>query len=182
MRSSNARVYAVGDVAGGLQFTHVAGYHAGVVIRQMLFGLPASASTAHIPWASYTDPELAQVGPTEAEARKVYGDALVVVRFDFAENDRARAERKTEGLIKVMVVKGRPIGATIAGAQAGESIGVWALAIAAKLKMSAVAGTVLPYPTLAEVSKRAAGAYFSPKLFDNPIVKRVVGLVQRYLP
>jgi pyruvate/2-oxoglutarate dehydrogenase complex dihydrolipoamide dehydrogenase (E3) component len=182
LRSSNKRVYAVGDAAGGLQFTHVAGYHAGVVIRQMLFGLPAKAGTAHIPWATYTDPELAQIGPTEAEARKLHGDALRVVRFEFAENDRAQTERKTEGLIKVMVLKGRPIGATIAGAQAGELIGLWALAIANKVKMSGVAGTVLPYPTLNEVSKRAAGAYFSPQLFDNPMLKRVVGLVQRFVP
>lgn len=182
LRTSNRKIYAVGDAAGGLQFTHVAGYHAGVVIRQMLFGLPAKSSNAHIPWATYTDPELAQVGPTEAEARKTYGDALKVVRFDFAENDRAQAERKTDGFAKVMVVKGRPIGATIAGAHAGELIGLWAMAIASKLKMGAVAGTVLPYPTLGEVSKRAAGAYFSPTLFDNPMLKRVVGLVQRYLP
>lgn len=182
LRSSNRRVYAVGDAAGGLQFTHVAGYHAGVVIRQMLFGLPAKSGTAHIPWATYTDPELAQVGPTEAEARKRYGAALDVLRFDYAENDRAQAEGKTEGFIKVMVVKGRPVGATIVGAQAGELIGLWALAIAAKLKMGAIAGAVLPYPTLGEVSKRAAGAYFSPKLFANPVVKTVVGLVQRYLP
>jgi pyruvate/2-oxoglutarate dehydrogenase complex dihydrolipoamide dehydrogenase (E3) component len=182
LRSSNRKIYAVGDAAGGLQFTHVAGYHAGIVIRQMLFGLPSKSATAHIPWATYTDPELAQVGPTEAEARKTFGDALTVVRFDYAENDRAQAERKTEGFVKVMVVKGRPIGVTLVGAQAGELIGLWALAIAARLKMAAVAGTVLPYPTLGEVSKRAAGAYFSPALFDSPMVKRVVGLVQRYLP
>ena len=182
LRASNRKVYAVGDAAGGLQFTHVAGYHAGIVIRQMLFGLPSKSSNAHIPWATYTDPELAQIGPTEAEARKIYGEGLKVVRFEFAENDRAQAERKTEGLIKVMVVKGRPIGATIVGAQAGELIGLWAMAIAAKLKMGAIAGAVLPYPTLGEVSKRAAGVYFSPTLFDNPMIKRIVGLVQRYLP
>jgi pyruvate/2-oxoglutarate dehydrogenase complex dihydrolipoamide dehydrogenase (E3) component len=182
LRSSNRKIYAVGDAAGGLQFTHVAGYHAGVVIRQMLFGLPSKSSTAHIPWATYTDPELAQVGPTEAEARKSFGDALTVVRFDYAENDRAQAEGKTDGFVKVMVVKGRPVGATIVGAQAGELIGLWAMAIATKQKMGGIAGTVLPYPTLGEVSKRAAGAYFSPTLFDNPLVKRVVGLVQRYLP
>ena len=182
LRSSNRKIYAVGDAAGGLQFTHVAGYHAGVVIRQVLFGLPAKSSNAHIPWATYTDPELAQVGPNEAEARKSHGDALKIVRFDYAENDRAQAERKTEGFAKVMVVNGRPIGATVVGAQAGELIGLWAMAIASKLKMGAVAGSVLPYPTLGEVSKRAAGSYFSPTLFDNPMLKRVVGLVQRYLP
>lgn len=182
LRSTNRRVYAIGDVAGGLQFTHVAGYHAGVIIRSMLFGLPAKASNRHIPWATYTDPELAHVGMTEAEAQKAHGDRLEVVRFEYDENDRAIAEGKTTGLIKVMVVKGRPVGASIVGAQAGELIGIWAMAIANNLKMSAIAATVLPYPTLGEINKRAAGAYFSPRLFDNPWVKRVVGLVQRYVP
>lgn len=182
LRTSNKKVYAIGDVAGGLQFTHVAGYHAGVVIRSILFGLPAKARTDHIPWATYTDPELAQIGPTEDEARKAHGDRLEVVRFDYAGNDRAIAEGKTTGFIKVMVVKGRPIGATIVGAQAGELVGTWALAIANKIKMSGISAMVAPYPTLVEINKRAAGAYFSPRLFDNPTVKRVVGLVQRYLP
>jgi pyruvate/2-oxoglutarate dehydrogenase complex dihydrolipoamide dehydrogenase (E3) component len=182
LRSTNRRVYAVGDAAGGLQFTHVAGYHAGVVIRQIVLGLPAKASMAHIPWATYTDPELAQVGLSEAEARKVHGDALSVLRAEFAHNDRAQTEAKTKGLIKVMVVKGRPVGASIVGVQAGELIALWALAIAARIKLSAIAGTVLPYPTLNEVSKRAVGAYFSPKLFANPLLKRVVGLIQRLLP
>ncbi len=179
---TNKKVYAAGDVAGGLQFTHVAGYHAGVLIRSMLFGLPSKQRTDHIPWATYTDPELAQVGLTEAQAKKKFGPALEVVRFDFHHNDRLIAERKTKGLIKVMVVKGRPVGASIAGHMAGELIGMWAMAIANKMKMSAIANTVLPYPTVSEVNKRAAGAYFSPRLFDNPTVKRVVGFVQRWLP
>jgi pyruvate/2-oxoglutarate dehydrogenase complex dihydrolipoamide dehydrogenase (E3) component len=182
LRTTNRRVYAIGDVAGALQFTHVAGYHAGIVIRAILFGLPAKAKTAHIPWATYTDPELAQVGMTEAEARKAHGARLEVVRFPYHENDRAIAEGKTAGFIKVMVVRGRPVGASIVGAQAGELIGLWALVIANNMKMSAIANMVAPYPTLTEVSKRAAGAYFSPRLFDNPKVKRLVGLVQRWIP
>lgn len=182
LRTSNRKVYAIGDVAGGLQFTHVAGYHAGLVIRSALFGLPAKQRTDHIPWATYTDPELAQVGLTEAQAREAHGQALEVVRFDYAQNDRAIAERKTTGLIKVMVVKGRPVGASIAGAQAGELINLWALVIANKLKMKHVAGMVAPYPTIGEINKRVAGAYFSPRLFDNPMVKKVVGFVQRWLP
>ncbi len=179
---SNKRVYAMGDAAGGLQFTHVAGYHAGVLIRSILLSLPSKQKTAHIPWATYTDPELAQVGLTEAEAKEKHGAALTVVRFEYADNDRAIADEKTTGLIKVMVVKGRPVGASIVGAMAGELIGMWAMAIANNLKMSAVANTVLPYPTVAEINKRAAGTYFSPKLFDSAFVKRVVGLVQRWLP
>jgi len=181
LRSTNRRVYAVGDAAGGMQFTHLAGYHAGVIIRPMLFGLPAKARTDHIPRATYTDPELAQVGLTEAEARKQHGDRLFVARAEYAHNDRAIATGQTTGFAKVMVVGGRPVGATIVGAQAGELIQVWSLALANGLKMKAVATMVAPYPTLGEINKRAAGAYFSPKLFDSPMVKRVVRLVQRWL-
>lgn len=182
LRSTNKKVYAIGDIAGGLQFTHVAGYHAGVIIRSMLFGLPSKQRTDHIPWATYTAPELAQIGLTEAEARKIHGDKLEVARFDFAGNDRAIATQQAKGLIKVMIVKGRPVGVSIVGPGAGEMITLWALAIANRLKMGQIAGMVAPYPTMAEISKRAAGAYFSPRLFDNPTVKRVVGFVQKFIP
>lgn len=182
LRTTNRRVYAVGDAAGLGQFTHLAGYHGGLVIRSALFGLRIRARADHIPRATYTDPELAQVGLTESEARAAHGAALTVVRLGFDANDRAQTEGRTAGLIKVMVVKGRPVGATLAGAQSGEQIGLWALMIANRLKLSALAGTVFPYPTLSELSKRAAGAYFAPKLFDNAFVRRAVGLVQRFIP
>jgi len=181
LKTTNRKVYAIGDAAGGLQFTHVAGYHAGVIIRSALFGLPAKASNAHIPWVTYTDPEIAQVGLTEAEARKKHGIHLEVLRFEYGENDRARTERATKGLIKVMVHKGRPVGASIVGKQAGELIQVWALVIANKLKISAVANMVAPYPTLGEINKRVAGQYYVPRLFENDRVKKVVRFVQRYL-
>ena len=180
LRSTNKRVYAVGDAAGGAQFTHVAGYHAGVIIRPMLFGLPAKARTDHIPWATYTDPELAQVGLTEAQAKAAHGDKVFVARAEFGGNDRGLATGQTKGFVKVMVVKGRPVGATMVGPQAGELIQIWSLAIANKLKMSAVAGMIAPYPTLGEINKRAASAYFTPKLFDSPMVKKVVGIVQKF--
>jgi len=182
LRSTNRRVYAIGDVAGGMQFTHVAGYHAGIIIRSALFGLPSKAKTSHIPRATYCDPELAQVGLTEAEARAQYGSRVEIARFDFLHNDRAIAERKTTGFIKVMVVKSRPVGVSIVGPQAGELISPWSLALANKLKMSQIAAMVAPYPTIGEVNKRVVGAYFSPRLFDNPMVKRVVGFVQRWIP
>ncbi len=182
MKTTNKKVYAIGDVAGGLQFTHVAGYQAGVIIRSALFGLPAKQSTKHIPWATYTDPELAQVGLTEAQAKDAHGDKLEVVRFDIHHNDRLIAERKAYGMIKVMVVKGRPVGVSIAGPQAGELIGMWSLAIANKLKMSQISAMVAPYPSVFEVNKRAAGAYFTPRLFENDTVKKVVRLVQKWLP
>jgi len=178
LKTSNRRIYAIGDVAGGMQFTHVAGYHAGVIIRSALFGLPSKASYGHIPWATYTDPEIAHVGLSEADARAEHGDALEVIRFSYGENDRARTELATTGLIKVMVVKGRPVGASIVGTQAGELISLWSLALANKLKMSAIAAMVAPYPTIGEINKRVAGAYFSPRLFESTLVKRIVRLVQ----
>ncbi|KIC15282.1 dihydrolipoyl dehydrogenase family protein [Leisingera sp. ANG-DT] len=179
--TTNKRVYAIGDVAGGMQFTHVAGYHASVIIRSALFGLPSKAKTSHIPWATYTDPELAQVGLTEMQARDRYGVKLEVARFDYHHNDRAIAERKTKGFIKVMVVKGRPVGVTIAGHQAGEHIALWSMAIANNLKMSQVAAMVAPYPSMSEINKRVAGAYFSPRLFESSLVKRAVRFVQRWI-
>lgn len=182
LRSSNRRVFAVGDAAGGLQFTHLANYHAGIVIRQVLFGLPAKVRTDHIPRVTYCDPELAQIGQTEAEARKAHGTRLEVLRFPYAENDRARATAETDGFIKVMAVDGRPVGVTIVGAEAGELVALWSVVLANRLKLAAVANMVAPYPTLGEIGKRAAGAYFAPRLFENGMVKRVVGLVQRILP
>ena len=179
LKTTNRKVYAIGDAAGGLQFTHVAGYHAGVIIKSALFGMPSKATDRHIPWATYTDPEIAQVGLTEAAAKEMHGDKVEVVRFEYKDNDRARAELATTGLIKVMVLKGRPIGVSIVGYQAGELINLWAMAIANNLKMSAVAAMVAPYPTIGEINKRAAGAYFGPKLFNSKMVKKVVGFVQR---
>ncbi len=182
LRTSNRRVYAIGDVAGGMQFTHVAGYHAGVIIRSALFGLPSRAKSTHIPSATYTDPELAQVGLTEKQAFEQHGDKVEIARFDYNHNDRAVAERKTTGFIKVMVVKGRPVGATIVGHQAGELINLWSLALVNNLKMGQIAAMVSPYPTIGELNKRVAGAYFSPRLFENQTVKRVVRFVQRWIP
>ncbi|SNS62744.1 Pyruvate/2-oxoglutarate dehydrogenase complex, dihydrolipoamide dehydrogenase (E3) component [[Luteovulum] sphaeroides subsp. megalophilum] len=181
LRSSNRRIYAVGDAAGGPQFTHLAGYHASVVIRSILFGLPSKA-TALIPHVTYTEPELAQIGLTEAQAREIHGDRLEVLRVAVAGSDRAQAEAATEGLVKLMVARGRPVGVSIAAPHAGEMIGLWAMALASGAKLSTVAGLVLPYPTLNELSKRAAGAYFSPKLFDSRVVRTAVRTLQRLLP
>jgi pyruvate/2-oxoglutarate dehydrogenase complex dihydrolipoamide dehydrogenase (E3) component len=182
LRTSNRRVFAIGDAAGRGQFTHLAGYHAGLVVRSALLGLPVRLRDDHIPRVTYTDPELAQVGLTEAEARARHGAALAVIRLGWAANDRAQAEGRTDGFLKVMVHRGRPVGATLVGPGAGEQIAPWALLLANRLKLSALANTVLPYPTRAELSKRAASAYFAPKLFDNGLVKRVVRAVQALLP
>lgn len=182
LRTTNRRVYAAGDAAGQGQFTHLAGYHAGIILRSALFALPARARGDHIPRVTYTDPELAQIGLTEAEARVRYGDRLEVFRTDYADNDRAVTEARTEGFAKLMVVRGRPVGVSILGDGAGDLIGLWALVMANRLKISAIANAVLPYPTLGELNKRLAGAYFSGRLFDSQAVKRMVRAVQRHLP
>lgn len=178
LKTSNSKVYAIGDVAGGLQFTHVAGYHAGIVIRQALFRMPARAD-AIVPWVTYTDPELAHVGLSEAAAG-AEGQAVQVLNWPFAENDRARAERRTEGLIKVVVDKrGRILGASIVGPGAGELILPWVLAISEKRKISSMANIVAAYPTFSEVSKRVAGSYYTKALF-SPRAQFFVRLLAKF--
>ncbi len=174
LRTSNKKVFAIGDITGGLQFTHMAGYDAGIVIRNALFRLPAKVDHSAVPWVTYTNPELAQVGLTEMAARKKFGDDIRVVTWDYAENDRARAEAETEGFIKVITKpNGRILGAAIVGRQAGELIGVWSLAISKKMKIGAIAGMIAPYPTLGELSKRVAGAWYTPSLFGEKTRKLV---------
>jgi pyruvate/2-oxoglutarate dehydrogenase complex dihydrolipoamide dehydrogenase (E3) component len=178
LRTTNRRIFAIGDAIGGYQFTHVGNYHAGIVIRNALFRLPAKVDYRALPWVTYTDPELAHVGLTEQQARKE-GHAIEVLRWPFEENDRARAERQTSGLVKAVVGKrGRILGASIVGAHAGELILPWVLAIQQGLKISALANVIVPYPTLSEASKRAAGSYYTPKLF-SPRTRWLVRLLGR---
>jgi len=167
LRSSNRKVFAAGDVAGGFQFTHIAGYHAGVVLKNALFRLPAKVDDRAVPWVTYTDPELAHVGLSEAAARERHGD-IRILRWPFAENDRARCERQADGLVKVVTTpRGRVLGASIVGAHAGELIQPWVLALSQKLGVGAVARMIAPYPTLGEASKRAAGSFYTAKLFSE---------------
>jgi pyruvate/2-oxoglutarate dehydrogenase complex dihydrolipoamide dehydrogenase (E3) component len=175
---SNKRVYAAGDVAGGLQFTHVAGYHAGLIIRNALFRLPVNNRTDIIPWVTYTDPELAHVGLTEKDAKAQHGDTIRVLRWQFHENDRAIAEGKARGLVKLVTAKnGRILGCSIVGPNAGDLIAMWTLAITQKLKVSAIAGMVLPYPTLGEAGKRAAITYYA-GVTEKPLIRKLIGFLK----
>jgi len=178
LKSSNKRVYAVGDVAGG-QFTHAASYHAGLVIRNALFRLPVRANDDILPWVTFTDPELAHVGLDEAQARARF-KTIWVLRWPYHENDRAQAERLTQGHIKVITKKnGLIIGCTIVGAQAGELIAPWTLAVTQRLNIRHMAGIVVPYPTLSEIGKRAAMSYFSASL-SNPRLRRLITFLRRF--
>ena len=180
LRTSNKRVFAVGDAKGGLMFTHLAGYDAGIVIRNILFKLPSKADYSAIPWVTYTDPELSQVGLTEAEAKEKHGDTIKVTQSEYAENDRARAERITAGLIKVVTGKrGKILGAGIAGSSAGEIIQPWQIAVAKGYTMKDMAGIISPYPTLSEISKRAAGSYFTDSLF-SPRTRKIVRFLLKF--
>jgi pyruvate/2-oxoglutarate dehydrogenase complex dihydrolipoamide dehydrogenase (E3) component len=174
LRTTNKKVFAIGDVVGGLQFTHVANYHAGIVIRRALFRLPAKVSTRHIPWVTFTEPELAHIGISEpdAVAQKL---KVNILRWPFHENDRAQAEHETAGHVKVVTDhKGRILGASILGANAGEIIQMWSLAIAKGLDIKAMTDWVSPYPTLSEVNKRAAYRFYVDKA-GSPLVRRVIG-------
>jgi pyruvate/2-oxoglutarate dehydrogenase complex dihydrolipoamide dehydrogenase (E3) component len=178
LRTTNRRVYAIGDVAGGPQLTHLANYHAGIVIRHALFRLPVRASEAALPWVTFTDPELAQVGLTEPEARR-RGLKVRVLRWPYHENDRAQIEQATRGHIQVLTTgRGRILGASIVGRDAGELISTFTLAIAQRLNIRALAGVMVPYPTLAEIGKRAAMSHFTPGL-TRPMVRRIIGWLRR---
>jgi pyruvate/2-oxoglutarate dehydrogenase complex dihydrolipoamide dehydrogenase (E3) component len=174
LKTGNKRVYAIGDAAAGqLQFTHAANYHAGLVIRNALFRLPVRVNNDAIPWVTYTEPELAQSGIGEAQARE-RGLKIRILRWPYHDNDRAQAERETHGHIKVITnTSGKILGATIVGSQAGELITAWSLAIAKGLNIRAFTGIVVPYPTLSEISKRAAIDYFTPSL-TSPWVRRII--------
>ena len=179
---SNRRVFAAGDIAdpvgiGPRAFTHVGLYHAGIIVRRLLFRLPARIDYAALPRVTYTHPELAQVGLTEAEAR-ASGLAVSVLRWPLSDNDRAIAEGDTAGLVKLIVARGRVVGAGILAPSAGEMIGTWTLAIGERTRMSRLAGMIVPYPTRAEAARRAAGSLFAAKLFSAR-TKRLVLWLQR---
>jgi len=177
LKTTNKKVYAIGDVAGGLCFTHVANHHATRIIRNALFRLSARVKSNEIPRVTYTDPELAHVGLTEAEAGQ-RRRSIRVLRWPYRENDRAQAERETKGHIKVITTKrGKILGATIVGARAGELITTWTLAVSQRMNVRAVADLVVPYPTLGEIGKRAAVGYFAPGL-TGPWVRRIIAVLR----
>jgi len=179
LKTSNRHVWAIGDCNGLYAFTHMAGYEASLFIRGALFRAPARLDPSIVPWATYTDPELAQVGLSEHAAREKHGEAIKVLRWTLAENDRAQTERETDGMVKAITDRrGRILGATIVAPHAGELIQPWCLAIARRLKISALASFVPPYPTLGEASKRAAGSYFTETLF-GPRTRGLVRLLAR---
>ncbi|WP_420391291.1 dihydrolipoyl dehydrogenase family protein [Acuticoccus sp.] len=178
MRTTNRRIFAIGDVTGGLQFTHVAGHQASLAVRAIVFRLPVAYDPMLMPRTTYTQPELAQVGPTEAEARARDPRARAVVA-PLSGNDRARTEGETEGFVKLVLDgRGRLAGATVVAPTAGDMIATYALALSAKVRLATLASFVPAYPTLSEAGKRAATLHLGEKL-NRPWVRRVLGLLKR---
>jgi len=180
LRTSQKHIFAAGDVASGPQFTHIAGYHAGIIIRNICFKMPAKVDYTALPWVTYTEMELANVGLTHKQALEKYGESkLKTISWPFEENDRAQCEKHTAGLIKVTACNnGKILGATIVGPHAGELIGIWSLAINKGMKLKDITGIIAPYPTFGEISKRVAGSWFTPSLFSDK-TRKIVGLLKK---
>lgn len=173
LRTSNKKIYAIGDVTGGYQFTHVASYHAGIALRNSIFGAWSKASTKAIPWVTYTDPELAHVGMLESQLKE-QKTSFKTFKMDFTDNDRAQAQKETTGKIKLLASnRGDILGVTILGRNAGELIYPWVIAMQNNLKLSSIASSIAPYPTMSEISKRIAGQFYGEKIFSSKMKKLV---------
>jgi dihydrolipoamide dehydrogenase len=182
LQTTNPRIYACGDVIGGYQFTHVAGYEASVVLKNALFFPLSKANYRVIPWATFTDPELARVGLTEQQAREQYGEDVYILKQDFAGVDRAQAEAATNGFAKIITRgNGEILGAHLVGAAAGELIHEIVLAMSNRLKVSALTSMIHIYPTLAEVNSKAALQLTKQKYAKNSRLQSILGQVFQFL-
>ena len=188
LKTTNRKIYAIGDVTGDFQLTHMATYQAGIVLQNALFMLPVKANYRAVPWVTYTDPEVAHVGITESEIKnKKLKLKYRTLRWTFDDVDRAQTDRsllndQPIGMIKVFVSPwGTVLGANIIGPQAGELITPWTLAVKEKMNIRKMAGLIVPYPTLSEINKKVATSFYAQKLFNGRI-KKIVQFIQKYIP
>lgn len=171
LRTNHKHIYAAGDVNGGFQFTHAAGYEGGIVISNAIFHLPRKTDYTFLPWCTYTDPELASIGMNEKAAQDAGINYNVWIE-EFKDNDRSLAEGEIEGRIKMILdQKEKPIGVQILGPRAGDLISEWVAMLNGKVKLSTLASAVHPYPTIGEINKKVAGTFFAPKIFSETIKK-----------
>jgi pyruvate/2-oxoglutarate dehydrogenase complex dihydrolipoamide dehydrogenase (E3) component len=171
LKTSHKHIYAAGDVIGGYQFTHVAGYEGGVVLSNAIFHLPKKTNYTHVPWCTYTHPELASIGMNEKSAQKAGIDYSVWIE-NFNSNDRALAEGESVGHIKLLLdSKEKPIGIQILGSHAGDLLSEWVAIMNGGVGLSKIASAIHPYPTLGEINKRVVGSVFSPKIFSDTVRK-----------
>lgn len=177
-RTSLKHIYAIGDCRDGPRLTHAAGYEGSNVVMEIAFGLPAKADWRALPWCTYTDPEVAQIGLTEAQARAAYGAKVRVIEQHFDHNDRAVCEGEAEGHCKLVMKGGKVVGASICGPGAGDLLLPISQLITGKASTFALGSAVIPYPTRSEITKAAAFAAWEPTVF-GPWPRRIAGLVQR---
>ncbi|MBU0483088.1 MAG: FAD-dependent oxidoreductase [Proteobacteria bacterium] len=171
LRTTQKHIYAAGDVNGAFQFTHAAGYEGGIVLSNAIFHLPRKVNYTLLPWCTYTDPELASIGINE-KAADTTNIKYSLWTEEFKDNDRSLAEGEQVGRIKLLLnEKERPIGIQILGPHAGELLNEWVAVMNGKTRLSTLASSVHPYPTLGEINKRVAGAFLSRKLFSNKVRK-----------
>jgi pyruvate/2-oxoglutarate dehydrogenase complex dihydrolipoamide dehydrogenase (E3) component len=177
-RTSRRNIYAAGDVTGGFQFTHAAGYQGGIVVSNAVFHLPRKASYTWLPWCTYTDPPLASIGMNEKAARAA-GIDYDLWTEEFRGNDRSLAEGEDIGKIKMLLDrKEKPIGVQVLGPQAGDLLAEWVAVLNGKVKLATLAAAIHPYPTLGEINKRVAGNFFSEKIFSEKVRKGLKLLFQ----
>jgi pyruvate/2-oxoglutarate dehydrogenase complex dihydrolipoamide dehydrogenase (E3) component len=171
LRTRHKHIYAAGDINGGYQFTHAAGYEGGIVVSNAVFRLPRKVDYTHLPWCTYTDPELASIGMNE-KAAQAAGLDYTVWSEPFASNDRSLAEGQPAGQVKMLLdAKEKPLGVQILGPHAGELLNEWVAIFNGKVKLSTLAAAIHPYPTIGEINKRVVGNYFAPKIFSDKIKK-----------
>lgn len=180
LRTSNRRIYACGDVCGPYLFTHMAEYQAGIVISNALFRFPKRVDYSLVPWVTYTDPELAAVGLSEQQAKE-QGLEVEILRFPFRDVDRAVVEGATVGLTKFVVRKGKILGATILGPNAGELLHEIVLAMKSGSGIGTISAAIHAYPTLSQIHRRTVNTHYRDKLF-SPLSRQLVQWLNRLLP
>jgi len=180
LRTSQRHIYAVGDVCGPYQFTHMAEYQAGIVLASLLFRVPRKVDYRVIPSVIYTDPEAAQVGLTEEEAQ-AQGIRYEIALFPINEIDRAITDGNDAGFIKILIARGRLVGASLVGAHAGELIHELALAMQVKAKAGDISRLIHAYPTLSQIHRRAINARYAPRLYSGK-ARLLARLINRLLP
>ena len=175
-RTSVKGIYAIGDCRDGPRLTHVSGYEGSNVALEITLGLPAKVDYTALPWCTYTEPEVAQIGLTETEARAKYGDKLRVVTESFHDNERALTEGNDKGQAKVMLKGKKVVGASIVGKNAGELLLPFTQAITGKSSTFALGSAIIAYPTRSEITKATAFAAWEPTVF-GPVPKKWAGFL-----
>ena len=171
LRTNQKHIFAAGDITGKYQFTHAAGYEGGIVVSNAIFHLPRKTDYTFLPWCTYTSPELASIGLNEKGANAA-GIKYSVWTEEFRNNDRSLAEGEESGKIKMLLdEKEKAIGIQILGPHGGDLLSEWVAVLNGKVKLSTLAGSIHPYPTLGEINKRVAGAFISEKIFSDTVKK-----------